>query len=405
MKTFNSCDVCIIGAGIVGLTTACMLLKQGFSVAIVDASELEKESDLGELDPRVSAINAASWEVLQELLTSEQLSSNHYCTLERIVAWDSHGGAEISFDAAEVNQSQLGLVVENQILVQALLSSVKKFSQAKLFLGERPHQLCIEADGARVMLESEEIDCQCVVGADGVFSWTRQMVQAKTLERSYGHHAIIGVVEAEADHQHTAYQNFLPTGPIGLLPLHHKRHHGFVWSLKSDLVSDMLNRPEAELSDEISQALDWRLGDLKLKTSLKSIPLTMRHAEHYAYFRVALVGDAAHSMHPLAGQGVNLGLMDAVSLANAMIDARESHRDIGLLSVLRRYERRRRLDNQVMMGLMRMFLEVFSNENAAWSFVRQYGLSLSQNTPWMKRRFIRYAMGYRGEASLRKLNE
>lgn len=403
MKAFKSYDVCIIGAGIVGLTTACLLLSRGFSVAIVEASPLEKESALGALDSRVSAINAVSWELLQEIITTEELSSDHYCALERIVAWDSHGGAEISFDAGEVNRSHLGVIIENRILVHALLSRVKTFSQAQLFLGERPSQLIVENDGARVVLESVEVDCRCVIGADGVFSWTRQMVQAKTLDRPYKHHAIIGVVEAEVDHQHTAYQNFLPTGPIGLLPLHHKRHYGFVWSLKSDLVSDMLNRSEADLSDEVSQALDWRLGDLKLKTPLKSIPLAMRHAEQYAYFRVALVGDAAHSMHPLAGQGVNLGLMDAVCLANTMIEAGDRDRDIGLLSVLRRYERRRKLDNQVMMGLMRMFLEVFSNENPTWSLVRQYGLSLSQNTPWMKRLFIRYAMGHRGETSSQTL--
>ena len=394
MNTKVDYSVIIIGGGMVGLALACALSQSNLSIAVIEAKVPKKKWRATDYDARASSLNQASIRFLKKLQIWDKINPKYYSPLEKLCVWDGLGDAQINFDSADIGQQELGAITENREIIRALWAELSTKSNVSLLAPKKPSQITTEKNYAVIELDDgQQLKTQLVVGADGARSSVREMMDSDTHERSYQQKAIVAVVSTEMPHQQTGWQVFQPTGPLALLPLRNKNHCAIVWSNNTSEAEELMALDPEELECELNNSFGIKLGDIKILSKPLAIPLTMRHVKQYVKHRMALVGDAAHTIHPLAGQGVNLGLMDAAYLAHFLLDAHNKNRDLGELKALRRYERSCKGDNTLMLTIMRGFKELFSCENTIVVQARNLGIKWVNKTASLKKCCMQLAAG------------
>ncbi|MDG1461947.1 MAG: FAD-dependent monooxygenase [Gammaproteobacteria bacterium] len=407
-------DVVVVGGGLVGLSTA-LLLRQAtaassdeFRIAVVEAHPpiLSVEDELPDVGLRVSALSPASAAILSAIgvwqsLVAKRVSPYHgMCVWQADVPIDE--GCELRFSAAELDSTELGFIVENDLLREELWRAAISSADIELLPASSPEALRQEDDASILALsDGSEVKGRLMVAADGANSCLRQLLGVQLSGSSYGQRGIVAHVQSEMSHENTAWQRFLQTGPIALLPLEDGRC-SLVWSCEEALADELLLLDDAEFSIRLTAATEGVLGMLTCITPRVAFPLAFAHATEYSGSRFALVGDAAHRVHPLAGQGVNLGLLDAAALAETIGSQRGTrHADAGDALVLRRYARWRRRDNELTLGMMNLLHRVFAGntEGSSVSVARiaGRGLGLVNSLNPLKRRFAEHALGRGGD--------
>lgn len=396
-------EVMIVGAGIVGTALACALAQSGISVAIIEAQPLSSDwppsSDtIDGYDARVSALTVASQHFLQALDVWSDIESQRLSPYRQMQVWDAQGTGSIGFDCEEINQPVLGHIVENRITATALLRKAECSEYVRIITAARLADLEPLATGYRLVLEDGRIlQTPLLIAADGANSRIRQLAGFTTREWDYGHHAIVTTVQTENPHQQTAWQRFLPEGPLAFLPLSSadgSQHFcSIVWSALPGYAENLLACDDHEFAVQLGAAFEHRLGNIEAVNCRFSFPLRQRHAQDYIQPGLVLVGDAAHSIHPLAGQGVNLGLMDVQVLAEEIVRARRRDLPVGDLSVLQRYQRRRKAANLTMMATMEGFKRLFEHPALPVRWLRNTGMHWLDRAAPLKRKVMKQAMG------------
>jgi 2-polyprenylphenol 6-hydroxylase len=403
MTSLADFDVAVIGAGIAGSSLALALADSGFSIALVEAQPLERKPlpqvlGLDSFDARVSALTPKSRALLEKLGAWETIAGYRQCAYGHMSVWDADGTGRIEFDCSELDVPALGHIVENRAIVDALLAGVistgaiHRCSPDKL-------EMCQRQEDGRMSLQLDsglELTADLVVGADGALSRVRDMMDFQTREWDYGHRAIVATVQVAQSHQDTAWQRFLPSGPLAFLPLPSAADAHFcsiVWSLEEQLVDPLLALEDELFCAELSRAFEGGLGGVVGSSPRFAFPLRQRHAVDYVQPGVALVADAAHTIHPLAGQGINLGLLDVAALAQELRTARKRGLNPGQADVLARYQRRRKGENLLMMGAMDGFKRLFEQRALPLRWLRNAGMrGVGQMGP-LKQQLMRHAMG------------
>jgi 2-octaprenylphenol hydroxylase len=384
-------DVIIVGAGMVGLVLAAALSQEQFSVAVVETQKIV----LGGNDivgPEVSSIHNSSQQILQNLNVWSLIRPSHRSALRKIVAYDNEGGAQIEFDSTELGKAQLGFIVDNHEIRHALYQKLEH-TGVKFYSPAKPRAIDVQATQVTFQLDDEMITAQLLVGADGVNSWVREHMRIACSKRPYDQDAIIANVHVELPHQETAYQHFLATGPVALLPQNLPHQMTLIWSANTEYAESLMLMPRQNFQSQLTRVFKKSLGNIELLSECKKLTLVEQRAEQMIHDRIALVGDAAHRIHPLAGQGVNLGFLDAACLAQTLTEARNKSQDLGGVKALRRYERWRHFDNQAMLYGMRFFKEIFGVQNPMMVTVRGIGMNAVDRLPFLKKCLMKYATG------------
>ena len=394
-------DVVISGGGLVGATLACLLADAGRRVAVLEAATHPHLSSMAlaadaEFSLRVSALSLASRHALERIGVWGGITGCRYQPYQTMVVWDAGGSGEIRFQAAELGEPELGYIVENQVVQQALMARIDAHPHIDWYCPATVAQITQLPNGVEIVLETSNAEAavtltaQLLVGADGANSRVRQLAGIGWEPEDYGQCGLVCVVKTALPHQSTAWQRFLPGGPLAFLPLSEPHHSSIVWTLPADETARYLRLPEVEFRRLLSAGLDERLGAVTWCSQRVSFPLMGAVASNYVQPYLALVGDAAHTIHPLAGQGVNLGIKDAVALAGLLNEAPTFAAD---LRVLRRYERARRGDNVLTGKMMEGFNQLFSNNVSYLSWLRNSGLARVNRAGALKNLLARKAMG------------
>lgn len=340
MNKSYTTDIIIVGAGIAGLTLACLLEKNtSYRVIIVDDGKAQRH--------RCSAVNSLSVKLWQhiDVWKPDILQASPYYHMD---IWD-HCGGKIHFDAPYIADDPLGFIVQDQLLHDALLVRVKQSTQLRLLAQE----LCQEVyeDHAQVCLQTETsvIYAQYLIACDGGRSWVREKMQFSMRSAPYNHTAITAQVVTETSHRQTAYQKFTEEGPLALLPFREIHHASIVWSVPPERADNLLALDDADFTKELNVAFESRLGGISQIGQRYAFPLTMRHVTQYVKNRVILCADAAHTIHPMAGQGLNLAIQDVIVLADAFIAIEQAG---AATRNLRYYERFRKAENEQMIVVL-----------------------------------------------------
>jgi 2-octaprenylphenol hydroxylase len=384
-------DVVIIGGGMVGASLAALLAESHMQVAVVEAF-IPTDFDVQQpYDLRVSAINHFSRQVLIDVGAWPLISAMRVSPYEKMHIWEAQANSAIDFDAAEIGEAQLGHIIENRIIQLGLLESLVAYKNVELISAARLQTLRKSQDKVYLNLDNgQQLSATLAVGADGASSQLRYLANIAVQRNDYGQSGLVTVVKTEKSHQSTAWQCFLSTGPVAFLPLG-KQHSAIVWTLPSDKADAVFALDDNTFKQQLAQAVENKLGAIESISTRATFPLRGSQASHYIQARIALIGDAAHTIHPLAGLGVNLGFKDAAKLAEVLI-ATPIER-LGDVKVLRRYERARRGDNVLTMRAMETFRVLFQNRLAPIQNLRTHGLNWINQTTTIKRLFIQHAMG------------
>jgi 2-octaprenylphenol hydroxylase len=385
-------DVVVVGGGMVGAALACALAQRDFSVALLEAREPAFDWDPAGHDLRVSAITRASQRLLQNLGAWQAMLDERATPYQQMHVWDRAGFGEIHFDAADLAEPDLGHIVENRVIVRALWELLED-SRTEVLVPVRLAALDLSDGGALLALDDgRTLNAGLVVGADGARSQVRELAGIESRGQPYDQHAVVATVRAELGNRSTAWQRFMRDGPLALLPLEQDLF-SIVWSTAPNEAERLCALPEDEFNTLLTGASESRLGRLTLQGARAAFPLRLQHAEQYVLPGLALVGDAAHVIHPLAGQGVNLGFLDAGALVDALIAGRERGRMPGALATLRRYERTRKGHNTATQLAMDAFKHLFSNDSSVLSLARNLGLGAAGRLTPLRRLFERVALG------------
>lgn len=402
-------DVVIVGAGMVGLALACALSESNLTIIVVDKHSPADEKPHAvvegfeqSFDHRVSSLTLASQQLLinVDAWSSIKEKASPYTQMH---VWDAEGTGSIHFSAQDIHETVLGHIVENSVTQTALWQSLTNKKQVRLLMGSGVNALSDEAECRRILtLENgQKIQARLIVAADGAHSLLRELAGFELRQWSYEHTAIVTTVKTQKSHQQTAWQRFTVDGPIAFLPLVTQtgdtHYCSIVWSLKTPLAEKILQFDDAEFCKKLTRAFESTLGDIVAVDKRTGFPLTQRHAKEYVKARVALVGDAAHTIHPLAGQGVNLGFLDAAVLAEEIILSDKRGADIGGIDALKKFERRRQSNNLIMMSVMEGFKRLFEQEALPVRWLRNVGLRVVDKLGLVKMGIMKRAMGLEGD--------
>lgn len=393
-------DVAIAGGSSAGMLLAGLLAKNGFSVAVVEEAVIAGEVS-AEFDLRTVALTRASENLLAAVGARAELQSMRHCAYADMEVWEADGTGLVHFSAQEVAESHLGLLVENAVLNAALVRATRK-QEGIRWIEARVTGFSETAEGVRLALSNgEEWLAGMLVGADGAQSFVRKRADIVLDARDYHQKAIVLTARCEKSHDMTAWQRFLPTGPLAFLPLMDdeggRQHCSIVWSQNEAEADRLLALDDDAFRRELGMAFEHRLGQVEWVSRRAAFPLVARHAARYSSGRVVLVGDAAHTIHPLAGQGLNLGVLDIGVLVEEMQQARQRGLPFWSETVLRRYERRRRGPNLLMQKSMTGFERLFAADALPVRYARNAGMRLVNRVGPVKGMIIRSAMGLTGD--------
>ncbi|WP_434772832.1 2-octaprenyl-3-methyl-6-methoxy-1,4-benzoquinol hydroxylase [Pseudomonas entomophila] len=395
-------DLVIVGAGMVGSALALALHRSGLEVLLIDGGPLSVTAydASGPFEPRVSALSVASQRILQRLGAWEGIERRRSCPYTDMQVWDGSGTGQIHFSAASVHAEVLGHIVENRVVQDALLERLLD-SDVGLLPGARLEQLRHSGDDWLLTLAGgRQVRTPLVVAADGARSAVRLLAGCETREWDYLHDAIVTSVRCSQPHQATAWQRFTDDGPLAFLPLSREASEGWcsiVWSTTPEQARASMALDDAGFCHALEQAFEGRLGHVLQTEARLCVPLRQRHAKRYVDNGLVLIGDAAHTIHPLAGQGVNLGLLDAAVLAEELQRAQARGERLADERVLSRYERRRMPHNLALMAAMEGFERLFQADPLPLRWLRNTGLKWVDQRPEAKALFVRQALGLSGD--------
>jgi 2-octaprenyl-6-methoxyphenol hydroxylase len=395
IMTDVTADVLIVGGGLVGGPLACALAGNGVSAVVVDG-ERPETALAPQFDGRTSAVALASQRMLNLIGLWPDISE-YAAPIKQIRVSDGASPLFLHYDHRELGTQPLGWIVENRALRQA---GQLGMARSDLITWLAPcHITALErgANGVTGRLDDgRTVRAALVVAADGRGSKVRQDAGITLTRWDYGQTALVCTVAHSKPHFDTAQEHFLPSGPFAILPLTGNRS-SVVWTEKSHLAGPILAQSDADFHRELRSRFGDYLGDLTLEGPRFSYRLSLQMAKSYTAKRLALIGDAAHGMHPVAGQGMNMGLRDVAALAQALVEAKRLGMDLGDGQCLARYERWRRFDNLLMLGLTDTLVRLFSNDRAPLKIARDLGMAAVNRTPPLKHFFMRHAMGLTGE--------
>jgi 2-octaprenyl-3-methyl-6-methoxy-1,4-benzoquinol hydroxylase/2-octaprenylphenol hydroxylase len=387
-------DVAVVGGGMVGAAAALSLARAGFATALLEARPPAPWHAGDEVDLRVVGLAPSSIALLEDMDVWASIRESRAASYARMHVWDASTGAAVDFDASAEGRAWLGWIVENNLVQWTLWQALEAAGVQRLC----PAQVTgYEAREDRVVLELDagdaaSLSARLLVAADGAGSPLRRLAGLDTHGHDYGQRGVVAHVATERPHQHTAWQRFLPGGPLALLPLADGRS-SIVWSLPEAEAQRVLALDDAAFCAELGVASDFRLGRVLASTRRAAFPLRLQLADRYQAERLVLLGDAAHAVHPLAGQGVNLGLRDVAELRDTLVDARGAGRDIAAPHVLRRYARRRRSADTLDAWGFDALGRIYAWQAPPLVAARALGVRLVDRLAPLKRRLAAHAAG------------
>ncbi len=395
-------DLIVVGAGLAGGAFALAMAESPLKIAVIDAQPERQgwpplDESVLDYDARVSALTEASRTFLDRLGVWSAISERRACAYRDMQVWDAEGTGEIHFSADDVGQSALGHIVENRLITAALINKLRETSVRLMFNTPVAAWQAV-GDGGELQLEDGRVlRAPLIVAADGANSRMRQWGGFQTREWDYHHHAIVCTVETERPHRATAWQRFLPQGPLAFLPLpdrdRSQHYSSIVWSATPDFAETLMAMDGSEFNAALARHFEYRLGAVIATSRRVRFPLRQRHAVQYSRQGIVLLGDAAHTIHPLAGQGINLGFGDAQVLAQECQRALARGLSLADSGVLARYQRRRKGENLAMMAAMQGFQNLFESDAAPLRMLRNVGMRWLDKAVPLKRQVIARAMG------------
>jgi 2-polyprenylphenol 6-hydroxylase len=389
-------DVAIIGGGPVGACAGALLARSGLAVTLIEPLPPAPITQGSAPEVRVVALSRASERALRAAGAWPGLAGPRLCPYERMRIWhESRSVADaLVFDAADVGEPNLGYILENRLLQLALLEAFTAAGgelRRAAFTG-----LSVTADDIVVATDSGELHARLLLGADGMDSRVRAAAGLGATQGDYQQSAIVARVSTARSHENTAWQRFMKDGTLAFLPLA-DGSSSIVWSADTDRAEQLMALEPADFGVALAHGADRALGDTLLLSERYAFPLRRLGAQRYVAERVALLGDAAHVVHPLAGQGVNLGLLDAAALAEVVADGLRRGEDPGALVLLRAYERWRKSEVALMAGAIEVFDRLLAHGTGPLARLAQAGLTTLNRSQELRRFFIRRALGMSGE--------
>lgn len=380
----NDCyDIVIVGSGIVGLTFANIMAQNtALKIALVSDDEPSMRIDNG----RVCALNHASLKLLKKL----QLASFSYSYYDKVFVWQAGGIGSLAFDASEFGYNDLGAIVNNLVLEDALWQKAKAHVNVTLCCGHEAKSLSRGQAYELLLTSGRKISAGLLVGADGASSWTRQALNITSSTEDYDQEAIVTTISAAKGHNNTAWQKFVATGTIALLPLQDLNTLSLVWSCRTDIARELMALSENDFTKKLSRESDYKCGDIKLVSRRSSFPLKAMQSNSYIGANAAIIGDAAHVVHPLAGQGVNYGLLDATTLANELLAEVEF---TNIQVALANYEKIRRGQNGIDLWLLGQIKKSFTADSSLVSGILGFGLKAINSSTVIKKHLLAKALG------------
>ena len=389
-------DIAIVGGGIVGLTLAAALKDAPCRIAIINKGAIDQP--LGDKPgARVSAINQANINALKKADVWQHIDESRANPYNAMHVWDKDSFGDIHFagndTGGELESDTLGVIIENQALINGLAHSVLKQDNVVVIDTTIERVLSSPQQNMLMLENGDALSCRLLVGADGANSFVRKHANFPITFRDYEHTAIVANIRTQQPHENVARQAFTPTGPLALLPMRDPNVCSIVWSQTPDAAKTLQGYSDSEFCNALLAASNNALGPVTLETARTAFPLTMRYAREWAKEGMVLVGDAAHTIHPLAGQGANLGMQDALALAATLITLLDDQKDIGQLRYLRPYERARKTEAMKMIAAMDGFKFLFDGDDPLKKLIRGLGLAATDKLSAVKQAFVSHAMG------------
>ncbi len=385
-------DVIVVGAGVTGSSLSLNLSQEGLNVGLLDYKNpyVVRKSDI--FNGRTAALNSTSWNFLKKI----GLSTTQATLFNNIEVWDSRGSSRISFSAEEIDEKNLGAVVSNNTLMFDLKNPVLSSDKIEFIEGEL-EEIKHDEDVVKVSLkDGKNFTATLLVGSDGANSTVRNLSGIKTKSWSYEQRALVASLKSEMPHLNSAKQLFNEEGIIALLPYDEKEgsNISLVWSLNIPKSEEVLSLDKKSIEEKLYKDTEGAIGHLQLNSELRSFPLYQMHALDYFCRRAVIVGEAAHTIHPLAGQGLNISLMDVNELSERVISERRKGNDIGSEGNLRSYQKSRQIHNMGMAGMMEAFKRGFETDNPWLKLARNTAFDIVQDSKDLKKGIIKRAIGF-----------
>ena len=397
MKEYQT-EIAIVGGGLAGRTLAILLCHAGIRCIVINTGKPGQTVTTAISDTRALAITPASANIFASINIWQRLPQDRIGNFSRMHIWDENSGGEVRFDSADICEPVLGYIVEQGLLQHALEEACAFLPDCTVVNGCAVAAISKRADGVLLELDNgDSMKALLLVAADGADSPVRKLAGLDYTRHDYQQQAISGVVTTSLPHNNVARQRFLKTGPLAFLPLADPHHCGIVWSTDPMHARELLAMPEPQFCEQLQQAFEHRAGKITSCVTRSVFALFRANAPVYTSERTVLAGDAAHTVHPLAGQGANMGLLDVAVLAELIIQAKQNHRNIFSRQVLRRYERWRKGDNHRMLVLLDSLKWLFHTNQGWLNNLRGLGLDTVNSIPWIKSRIMHQAMGLEGD--------